>query len=135
MKTTLLALALLLTASTAFPQIRSAEDRMRREQNNSRQALTFSGVKANKIDLADKPFFFSIYLYEHTEVEQLEANRYEVKINDDNGTIGGRAHFPRTGLDALQRIQPGDVVIARVKQGEANLVLEILGVSEVGVWQ
>jgi hypothetical protein len=126
---------LLLTTSTALPQIRSAEDRIRRERNNSREALTLGGVKANKADLGDKPFFFSVYLYEHTEVEQLEANRYQVKINDDNGAIGGRAHFPRTGLDALQRLQPGDVVIARVKQGEANLILEILGVSEVGIWQ
>jgi hypothetical protein len=135
MKTTLLALVLLLTTSTALPQIRSAEDRIRRERNNSREALTLGQVAANKIDLQGKVFFFKIWLNDSLQVEQIEANRWKVPLNDDNGVFECFAHFPRAGAEVLGTLQVGDVVIARLKADEPSMVLEILGVSEVGVWQ
>jgi hypothetical protein len=108
---------------------------MRRERNNSREALTLGQVAANKIDLQGKVFFFKIWLNDSLQVEQIEANRWKVPLNDDNGVFECFAHFPRAGAEALGTLQVGDVVIARLKADEPSMVLEILGVSEVGVWQ
>jgi len=40
----------------------------------------------------------------------------------------------RGGAEAIGTIKDGDVVLARIKAG-GDFVIEILGISEVGVWE
>lgn len=134
MKTAILSLALLLASLPAFSQITSAEDRIRRERNNSRPAMTFDQVAASRFDLTGRVFFFVLSVPNDPGLEQIEANRWQFRLSRENGTIGGFAQIPRAGAEALPTMKNGDVVLARLKEGATD-VLEILGVSEVGVWE
>ena len=121
----------------AIGQIKSADERIRREKSNNRQGLTLKEVKANKISLKGKTFLLRLYINASHDTEQIESNRYRLWIEDSPGDGGTQLiDLPRNGVSALGKaIQPGDLVIARLKAGETRLILECLGVSSVNVWK
>jgi hypothetical protein len=131
---TILACLIILSALPCLAQIRSAEDRIRREQNNSRDALTIEQVKARKIDLAGTTFALRLRYSVITELEQIEPNRWQFELGDDDNSFATMANIPRAGAEAIGTIKDGDVVLARIKAG-GDFVIEILGISEVGVWE
>ena len=123
---------------TAQSQIPSAHERMRREELNQRKHLTLQQVRANKFDLKGKVFRFKFFMNTRHDIEQIEANRYKVWLNNTANQSAGvaHAHLPRAGAQTLgDKIRQGDVVLGRIKDDEANLTIEIVGVSAVGVWE
>lgn len=131
---TILACLLILSALPCIAQIRSAEERIRREQNNSRNALTIEQVQARKIDLAGETFAFELRYSVITKLVQVESNRWEFELGDSEHRFAAMANIPRAGAEAIERIRDGDTVLARIKAGD-EFVIEILGVSDVGVWE
>jgi len=121
----------------SFAQIRSAEERMRRQSLNAREHITLKQVKANKFDLKGQVFLLRLFVNNNHDMEQIDANRYQIWIENSPGEGGIQlAHIPRSGIEAFgTSIQQGDVVIARMKEDEANLTLEIIGVSALNVWR
>jgi len=107
---------------------------MRREQNNSRDALTIEQVEARKIDLAGVTFTFQLRYSVITKLAQIESNRWEFALGGEDHGFAAMANIPRAGAEVIQTIKDGDIVLARIKPGD-ELVIEILGVSEVGVWE
>jgi len=107
---------------------------MRREQNNSRDALTIEQVEARKIDLAGVTFAFQLRYSVITKLAQIELNRWEFALGSEDHGFAAMANIPRAGAEVIQTIKDGDIVLARIKPGD-ELVIEILGVSEVGVWE
>jgi hypothetical protein len=132
---TIILLACLLIPAVSDAQITRAEDRIRRESNNSRQALTFDQVEAQRFDIGEQVFNFQIRFCSISKLKQIEANRWELPIGDDSGSFGGIAHLPRGGAEAISTIQDGDIVIARIKAGSDPMVIELLGVSALNVWE
>lgn len=134
MKTILiLAISSFLTANLSA-QITSAEERMRRQDNNSRPAITMDTVIANKFDLGSDPFLLVFKIWNASDLKQIEANRWEILIAGERGDYKGIAHLPRAGASVINTIKDGDVVIARVKPDSgAELIVEIIGVSAVNV--
>lgn len=121
----------------SFAQISSAEERMRRQSLNAREHITLKQVKANKFDLKGQVFLLRLFVNNNHDMEQIDANRYEIWIENSPGEGGVQlAHIPRSGIQVFgTSIQQGDVVIARMKEDEANLTLEIIGVSALNVWR
>lgn len=107
---------------------------MRRGQNNSREAVTIEQVIANRFDIGDKPFLFVIKWSRISQLKQIEANRWEIAIGGQDGSYKAMANFPRGGAEAIGTIKDGDVVIARIKPN-SDIVVEILGISEVNKWE
>ena len=134
LKSGILAAALMMTAINACGQITSAEERIRRQSNNARPSLTVDQVIATQIDIGDKVFNLSLDVSTFGNLEQIEANRWQISIAE-NGDYKGELHFPRAGVKILSTLKKGDVVIARIKQGATLFTLEILGVSAVNVWE
>lgn len=118
-------------------QISSAEERMRRQALNARPYLTLNQVKANKITLEGQVFLLRFIMDTDHPIEQIEANRWEINLNNRIGEGGFvEAHLPRAGAEALGvTIEQGDVVLARIKADSLTLTLEIVGVSAVNVWR
>lgn len=136
MKTLLILLSLLLLDVSASAQITSAEERMRRETNNSRPAITMDAVLANKFDLGAEPFHLIFKIWNASDLKQIEPNRWEILIAGEGGDYKGIAHLPRAGASVINTIKDGDVVIARIKPDSgAELIVEIIGVSAVNVWE
>lgn len=127
-------LNLFIMPSMAVP---SAEERMRREGLNAREHLTLKQVKAAQFDLKGKTFLLKLFINTDHDLEQVAENRFEYWIESSPGDGGVQLiHFPRAGVvNVGKSIQQGDVVIVRIKEGEASLTLECLGVSDVNVWQ
>ena len=110
---------------------------MRRQSLNAREHITLKQVKANKFDLKGQVFLLRLFVNNNHDMEQIDANRYQIWIENSPGEGGIQlAHIPRSGIEAFgTSIQQGDVVIARMKEDEANLTLEIIGVSALNVWR
>ena len=118
-------------------QISSAEERMRRQSLNARPHFTLNEVKANKITLEGQVFLLRFIMDTDHPIEQIEANRWEINLNNNIGEGGFvEAHLPRAGAEALGvTIEQGDVVLARIKPDSVVLTLEIVGVSSLNVWR
>mgnify|MGYP003480888093 FL=1 len=69
-----------------------------------------------------------------TELEQIEPNRWQFALGDEDNDFATMANIPRAGAEVIGTIKDGDVVLARIKPGD-EFVIEILGVSGVGVWE
>jgi hypothetical protein len=130
----LLALLILLSPLPSDAQITSAEDRIRRESNNGRDSITVDEAIATKIDIGQRTFLLSLDVSTFGNLEQIETNRWRISLAE-GGDYKGELHLPRAGVGILGKLKKGDVVIARIKQDEGLFTLEVLGVSEVNVWE
>ena len=136
MKTLITGLILALSScSLLSAQITRAEDRIARQASNARPSITLDEVKANKITIGDEPFLFQLYVDESGGIEQIEENRWKIRVTGPDGRGFTTAHLPRQGVEAMARLHHGDVVIARIKTDEDLLTLEIIGVSALNVWE
>jgi hypothetical protein len=61
-------------------------------------------------------------------------NRWQFELGDEDNSFATMANIPRAGAESIGTIKDGDVVVARIKAGD-DFVIEILGVSDVGVWE
>ena len=78
-------------------------------------------------------FAFQIRYSGISKLKQIESNRWEFELANEKGLFAAMANIPRAGAEAIETIKDGDVVVARIKP-DSDLVIEILGVSDLNVW-